>query len=109
MTSKYASAGLTITMSAPSSRSSSTSFSASRALFRGIRKNRNVFELMLVQNLADGAHASVHHVRRGDDVGSGTRVRQRLLGKNRHRGIIRYFAILDDATVAMVRIFAKAY
>src|SRR5436190_1809884 len=79
-----------------------------RTIFCGIRKNGNVVELVFIQRFTNGPHPPVHHVRRGDDVGAGACVGERLLSKNRHRGIIGHFAVLDNTTMTMVRVFAEA-
>src|SRR4029077_9034124 len=49
------------------------------------------------------------HVRRSDNVSSGARVRERLLGKNRHGGIVGHFAVLDYAAMAMISVFAQTH
>src|SRR5260370_9958699 len=78
-------------------------------IFRCIRKNGNVLEFVFVQDFANGAHPPIHHVGWGNDVGAGARVRERLLGKNRHGGVICHFTVLDDAAVPMVGVFAEAH
>src|SRR4029077_12754825 len=49
------------------------------AVFRGVGEDGDVFEFVGVELTADRGYAAVHHVRGRDDVGTGARVRQRLL------------------------------
>ena len=63
---------------------------------------------MFVQSFANDADAAVHHVGGSDDVGTGARVRDGLLGKDFERGIVGHFAVFDDAAMAVVGVFAQA-
>src|SRR6266849_4910386 len=47
-----------------------------RTIFRGIRKNWNILELVFIQRFTNGSHPAIHHVRRSNDVGARARVRQ---------------------------------
>src|SRR4029077_7191402 len=49
--------------------------------FRGIRKDRSVGEFSVIERLADGGDAAVHHVGRSDDVHAGTGQRDQSAGK----------------------------
>ena len=117
----YASAGLTMTMSAPSSMSSAASRRPSSALagsiwycwrspkvgarvggvaeravvaarvLHRVGHDRDVLEALGVERGADGGHAAVHHVARGDHVGAGLGVGDGLLGEQLERDVV------DDA------------
>src|SRR5258706_995430 len=50
------------------------------AVFGGVGKNGDVFEFVLVEFVADGGYAAVHHVGGRDDIGAGAGVGERLLG-----------------------------
>ena len=107
-----------MTMSAPSSRSSATSRSASRTLagihlvalpvaelrrgpgrlaeravvgrgvLGGVGADDGLAESRLVQGLADGADPAVHHVGGGDHVGPGPGVGQRRAREQRQGGVV---------------------
>ena len=62
----------------------------------------------LVERLADRADASVHHVRRRDDVGAGRRVRDGGAHELLDRRIVRDLVVDDDAAVAVVGVLAEA-
>ena len=51
---------------------------------------------------ADRGDAAVHHVRRGDDVGAGRRLDQRLLGQDGDRLVVEDIAIVVGQAVMAV-------
>jgi len=69
---------------------------------------------VLVEFFADGSDAAVHHVGRGDDVGTGAGVGEGLVGEDGDGGVVGYggfvgeMVVLDYAAVAVVGVFAKA-
>ncbi len=62
----------------------------------------------LVERLADGADAAVHHVRRRDDVGAGGGVRDGRSHELLDRRIVGDLVVDDDAAVAVVGVLAQA-
>ena len=63
----------------------------------------------LVERLADGAHAAVHHVRGRDHVRAGLHVRDRGARQQLQRGIVADGAVLHHAAVAVARVLAQAH
>ena len=57
----------------------------------------------LLERRADRADAAVHHVRRGDDVGAGLGLDQRLLDEDLDRVVVDDVAGLVDQAVVAVR------
>ena len=126
-------------MSAPSSRSSATSFSASsrvrrihlvtaavaklrrrlrrlakrsvksRTIFRGVRNDRDVLEFVFVQFLPDRPHTPVHHVRGRHQVRPRPRMRQCLLAQNLQRRVVQHFSVLDHPAMPVIRVLAQAH
>ena len=62
----------------------------------------------VIQRLADGGHAPVHHVAGRDDIGAGAGVRNRGLGQPLQRSIVIHFAIDDLAAMAVAGVLAVA-
>ena len=65
-------------------------------------------EAVGVQLAADGRHAPVHHVRRGDDVGAGAGVRNRRGGQPFERLVVIHVAVDDLAAMPVAGVFAIA-
>ena len=133
MMSRYGIAGLTMTMSAPSSMSSADLADRllgigrvhlvaapvaelrrrvgglaertveARAVLGGVGHDRDLLEAVLVERTADGADAAVHHVRRRHDVGAGLGVRQRGPHQLLDGGVVEDLLAVQDAAVAVRR------
>src|SRR3984957_20058003 len=80
-----------------------------RAILRGIRQDRDIFEAILVELRANRAHAAVHHVGRRDHVGARARVRKSGVGKTREARVVQNLSIFHHAAVPVARVFAKAH
>ena len=80
---------------------------AARVLGR-VGEDRDVPEAVRVERLADRPHAPVHHVARGDDVGPGLRVGERLGREDRERRVVVDLPADDRAAVAVVGVLAEA-
>ena len=65
-------------------------------------------EALSVQRPANRSDSAIHHVGRGNDVGPGTGVRQRLPHQQVEGSVVLDLAVLDDAAVAVVGVLAQA-
>ena len=62
----------------------------------------------LIEGGANRADAPVHHVRRRDDIGARSRMRQRLAHQQIQRGVVVDVVIPDHAAMPMVGVLAHA-
>src|SRR5438105_1048875 len=79
-----------------------------RGILRGVRHDRRLRERRLVERLADGADAAVHHVRRCDHVRARLDVRHRGAREQLERGIVLHRTVLDHTAVAVAGVLAEA-
>ena len=63
---------------------------------------------MGVQRIPDGAHPSVHHVRRGHDVGPGAGMTERGSDQGTERQVIVDVATFDQSAMAVIGVRAEA-
>src|SRR2546421_5768677 len=89
-------------------RGGSEGLEEARGILRRVRHDRRLDERRLVERLADGAHAPVHHVGGRDHVGAGVRVRHRGTREQLEGRIVAHRTVLDHAAVAVARVFAEA-
>src|SRR5580704_2615170 len=78
------------------------------AVLGGVGEDREILEFVVVEFVANGAYAAVHHVGGGDDIRTGACVREGLVGQDRERGIVGDFPVFDYAAVAVVGVFTEA-
>ena len=80
--------------------------------FCGIGHDRSVGETLLVQLLANGTHAAIHHITRRDDVRAGLNVTCSGARQQLKRRIIKdlraRFGLLHDTAMAVFHVFAQA-
>src|SRR3972149_2106413 len=90
MRSRFGSAGLTMTMSAPSSLSGADAEGAVEGgrLLRRINHDRRLAEAAVIQRVANGRHAPVHHVGRRDDIGARLRMGHGSPRQKREWGVV---------------------
>ena len=77
-----------------------------RGEFCRVRPDGRIFESFRIQMMADGRHASVHHVGRRHNVRTGTGVRQRRLGQPLERDVVVHIVADHLAAMAMAGVFA---
>ena len=63
---------------------------------------------LVVERVADGGHAAVHHVAGGDEVGAALGVRHGHLGEQLEGDVVDDLAVLHHAAVAVVHVLAEA-
>ena len=64
---------------------------------------------VVVERVADGGDAAVHHVAGGDDVGAALGVRDRHLGEQLEGDVVEHLTLLDHAAVPVVGVLAEAH
>ena len=77
-------------------------------IFGGIGHDDGVDEAFFIQGLADGGDAAVHHVRRGDDVGTGFGLTDGDFVEQFQRGVVIDVVVFDLAAVTVVGVLAEA-
>ena len=75
-----------------------------------VADDAHVLEALLIQGLADGADAAVHHVAGADQVGAGAGLGNRLLAQDRHGLVVEHYALAaDDAVMAVAGVGVEGH
>lgn len=81
-------------------------------VFGGVGEDGGMVEAGLIEGLADGADAAVHHIAGGDDIGAGFGVADGGFGEELEGGVILDGPVgaffFDNAAVAVAHVFAEA-
>ena len=77
-------------------------------VFGGIGHNNRIDEAFFVQGLTDGCDAAVHHIRRGDDIGTGFGLADGDFVEQLQRRVVIDVVVFDLTAVAVVRVLAEA-